>query len=143
MTDVPQVERTPPPRLLGSRLVARERDGYNDALAGLRQSGQLDDLPKALLTAALRESVRGEGERVAAEQYLVEAQQIAQRGPLPLYLADIHLHRAHILAWVSSPDAEGKSQSHAELATARARSEKHKYGRRRPELADAETLLEK
>ena len=29
--------------------------------------------------------------------YLSEAQQIAERGPMPLFLADVHLHRARLV----------------------------------------------
>lgn len=31
-----------------------------------------------------------------AERLLEEAQQVAERGPMPLYLADVHLHRARL-----------------------------------------------
>ena len=58
--------------------------------------------------------------------YLAEAQQIAERGPMPLYLADVHLHRARLF------------QDRDELARARTLIDKHQYGRRREELEDAE-----
>jgi hypothetical protein len=48
---------------------------------------------------------------------------------MPLYLADVHLHRARLF------------RDKAELAKARALIEKHGYGRRREELADAEAAL--
>jgi hypothetical protein len=60
------------------------------------------------------------------EEYLNKAQQIAESGPMPLYLADVHLHRARLF------------RDRAELAKARALIETHGYGRRRDELADAE-----
>ena len=45
---------------------------------------------------------------------------------MPLYLADIHLHRARLF------------RDRAELAKARDLIEDHGYGRRNEELADAE-----
>jgi tetratricopeptide (TPR) repeat protein len=96
------------------------------ALNGLRQAGALNHVPKALLTASLLERMKDEGGRRKSEQHLAEAQLIAERGPMPLYLADVHLHRARLFA------------DRTELAKARALIEKHHYGRRREELADAE-----
>jgi tetratricopeptide (TPR) repeat protein len=94
------------------------------AVAGLRNAGMMDHLAKGLLTAALYHFVRGEPD--AARARLAEAQQIAERGPMPLYLADVHLHRARFFR-----DKE-------ELAMARDLIVKHGYGRRNEELADAE-----
>jgi hypothetical protein len=95
-----------------------------DALNGLRVAGQMDDLPRGLLTAALYDFVRGEHE--LAHKHLLEAQHIAERGPMPLFLADIHLHRARMF------------QSKAELARAARLIRELGYGRRYEELADAE-----
>jgi tetratricopeptide (TPR) repeat protein len=97
------------------------------ALDGIRKAGRADYLPLALLTAALHAHLRGDA--AAASRALAEAQQIAERGPMPLYLADVHLHRARLF------------RDKAELAKARALIEKHGYGRRREELADAEAAL--
>ena len=94
------------------------------ALDGLRKAGTLDHLPKALLTAAHWHALIGDS--ATARQHLDETQQIAERGPMPLYLADVHLHRARLFC------------DTAELAKARALIDKHGYGRRREELADAE-----
>ncbi len=94
------------------------------AVDGLRASGQLDDLPKGLLTAALYHFVRGDA--ASARTALDQAQEIAERGPMPLYLADIHLHRARLF------------RDQAELAKARDLIQKHGYGRRNDELDDAE-----
>jgi hypothetical protein len=95
------------------------------ALAGLRQANRVDYLPKALLTAALYRGTLG-ADPDEARRLLAEAQQIAERGPMPLYLADVHLHRARLF------------HDRAALAEARALIERHGYGRRRDELADAE-----
>jgi hypothetical protein len=94
------------------------------AVNGLRNSGAMNHLPKGLLTAALYHFVRGDVK--SARTTLEQAQEIAERGPMPLYLADIHLHRARLF------------RDRAELATARALIEKHGYGRRKEELEDAE-----
>ena len=91
---------------------------------GLRAAGTMDHLPKGLLTAALYHFVRGDAD--AARAALDEAQQIAERGPMPLYLADIHLHRARLFS------------DRAALAAARTLIQTHGYGRRLEELADAE-----
>jgi hypothetical protein len=109
-------ERAPQPALDLSHVAA--------AVNGLRKAGEVDELPKGLLTAALYHFVRGDS--CAARGTLNEAQEIAERGPMPLYLADIHLHRARLF------------RDRTELAKARDLIEKHGYGRRKEELEDAE-----
>jgi hypothetical protein len=94
------------------------------AVNGLRNAGQIDYLPKGLLTAALYHFVRGE--TAAARTALAQAQEIAERGPMSLYLADIHLHRARLF------------RDRAELARAAKLIRDLGYGRRYDELADAE-----
>jgi hypothetical protein len=95
------------------------------ALDRLRQANSLHHLPRALLTAALYHGTLG-GDPAAARRLLAEAEQIAERGPMPLYLADVSLHRARLF------------RDRAALAEARRLIEQHGYGRRRDELADAE-----
>jgi hypothetical protein len=63
-----------------------------------------------------------------AQADLDEAQEIAERGPMPLLLADIALYRARLFR-----DREA-------LATARRLIEKHGYWRRKEELEDAEEM---
>ena len=94
------------------------------AVNGLRDAGTMNRLPNGLLTAALYHFVRGDA--ASARTALDQAQEIAERGPMPLYLADIHLHRARFF------------RDQAELAKARDLIEKHGYGRRKEELEDAE-----
>ena len=98
------------------------------ALSGLRNAGTIHHLPKALLTAALHHHVCGEP--VLAHRHLDEAHQIAERGPMPLYLADVHLHRARLF------------RDNDELTKARTLIKKHGYWRRKEELEDAETASE-
>ena len=61
-----------------------------------------------------------------ARRLLDEAQRIAERGPMPLSLADVYLHRARLFRDKQS------------LAQARALIDHHAYHRRADELADAE-----
>lgn len=96
----------------------------SSALSGLRASGLISHLPLGLLTAALYHFVRNE--RDLAEKNLAEAQQIAERGPMPLFLADVHLHRARMF------------KNGTELAEAGRLIRELGYGRRFVELADAE-----
>ncbi|MCA9043555.1 MAG: hypothetical protein KDA69_04495, partial [Planctomycetaceae bacterium] len=95
------------------------------ALSALRKANSLNHFPKALLTAAWYYASLGEQPN-EAKRLLDEAEQISRRGPMPLYLADVHLHRARLF------------RDRDELAKARVLIEKHGYGRRLPELADAE-----
>ncbi|MEM7218666.1 MAG: hypothetical protein AAF515_09895 [Pseudomonadota bacterium] len=115
----------------------------NHALNGLRAAGTTHHLPKALLTASwfawlwelCEDEPMQEGSSIpdslqfSPQQFLEEAQLIAVRGPMPLYLADIHLHRARLFADVS------------ELRMARDLIGKHEYNRRLPELEHAEAWL--
>jgi|GEM_PF-5751953 len=123
------------------------------ALDKLRAANSLNHLPKALLTAAFYHGTLG-GDSAEAARLLDEAQQIAERGPMLLYLADVHLHRARLAGIQSSvisnqsSVASGPSAASgrafagvdpkAELAKARTLIEQHKYWRRKEELEDAE-----
>ena len=97
------------------------------AVNGLRAAGSMHHLPRGLLTAALYHFVRGEP--ALAQKHLAEAQQIAERGPMPLFLADVHLTRARLF------------RDRAELAKAAKLIRDLGYGRRYGELADAERAL--
>jgi hypothetical protein len=97
------------------------------AVHGIRDSGQTHFLPLGLLTTALYRFVRGDA--ASAHVALEEAHGIAARGPMPLYLADIHLHRARLF------------RDRAELAQAARLIRELGYGRRYDELADAEAAL--
>jgi hypothetical protein len=94
------------------------------AVNGLRAAGAVEFLARGLLTAALYHFVRGD--HASARTALDEAQQIAERGPMPLYLADVHLHRARLF------------RDKAELAKAAKLIRELGYGRRYEELEDAE-----
>jgi hypothetical protein len=94
------------------------------AVAGLRQAGAQHHLPRGLLTRAwLRHCLY---DLPGAQADLAEAQRIAERGGMKLFLADIALTRARLF------------EDKAELAKARALIDECGYGRRLPELEDAE-----
>ena len=106
---------------------APARAEIEQAVDGLRRGMPVEFLEKGLLTRAWLLFV--EGNPAAARADLDEAQGIAERGPMPLYLADIALYRGRFFG-----DCEA-------LAEARRLIEKHGYGRRTEELADAEAVL--
>ena len=106
---------------------------------GLRRAGTQDYLPRGLLTRAWLRFL--EGNRTgpeSAQSDLKEAWEIAERGPMKLFMADIHLHRARLFfreaeyPW-GSPAAD--------LAAARGLIEQCGYGRRKEELEDAEAAV--
>ena len=67
-----------------------------------------------------------------------EAWEIAERGPMKLFMADIHLHRARFFGRETLYPWESP---HADLAEARLLIEKCGYGRRKEEFEDAEAGL--
>lgn len=103
------------------------------AVHGMRQSSESNYLPRALLTHAWLRVLQGRAAEARAD--LDEAEQIAERGPMPLYLADIHLHRARLF-FREEPEA---AKQH--LAKARELIFRHGYLRRKPELEDAESVI--
>jgi hypothetical protein len=109
------------------------------AVNGLRAAGHMDELPRGLLTASLYRFVRGEHD--LALKHLAEAQQIAERGPMPLYLADIHLTRARLAGSLREEGGGMNVDAKAELSQAAQLIRTLGYGRRYEELADAEAAL--
>jgi len=112
-------------------------DGANTAVEaavrGLRQAGAIHHLPRALLTRAWLRAVQGDPTAAGAD--LDEAEQIAERGPMRLHLADIHLHRARLFF------RENRDEAREELKKARALIERCGYHRRDEELRDAEAVI--
>ena len=109
------------------------------AVAGLRRAGQQQYLPLSLLTRAWLRAITGPLTGPdSAQADLDEARDIAERGPMRLHLADIHLYRARLFfraahyPW-KSPETD--------LAAARKLIDDCGYGRRREELEDAEAAL--
>jgi TIR domain len=94
------------------------------AVDGLRKASDMIYLPHGLLTRAWIRCISDD--KPGSREDLDEAWEIAERGPMPLFQADIQLTRARLFR---DRDA---------LAEARRLIEKHEYHRRDGELADAE-----
>jgi hypothetical protein len=124
--------------LAGAKPDAACRQSLYDAVDGLRRAGTQDFLPRGLLTRAwLR---RLDGDLAGARDDLDEACEIAERGPMPLHLADIHLHRARLFG-ADRPAAYPWDSAEADLAEGRRLIVKHGYLRRKEELEDAEAAI--
>ena len=113
--------------------LAPPRSEIEQAVDGLRRAGQQQYIPLGLLSRAWLRCLSADSDGAHADLDL--AWEIAERGPMPLFLADVRLHRARLFhavepyPWTSWRD---------DLAEARRLIEKHGYGRRLEELADAE-----
>lgn len=119
--------------------VGRARSDVERAVAGLRRAGINDYLVRGLLTRAwLRHLLSLRSGPDSAQADLDEAWDIAERGPMRLFLADIHLYRARLFH-AATPYPWDSPQ--ADLAAARKLIEQCGYGRRLEELADAEAAL--
>jgi len=110
-----------------SEAVAEAQDAIEKAVAGLRASGDLPRLPWGLLTRSWLRFVGGNAEGSRAD--LDEAWEIAERGSMRLFLADVALYRARFFG-----DA-------AALAEARRLVAECGYGRRLAEIAELEASL--
>ena len=127
---------SPTPALLALQDARRELDA---AVSGLRHSGRSDILPASLLTRAWLRSLTGARTGPeSAQADLDEAWEIAERGPMRLFLADIHLHRARLF-FRENPYPWTSPQ--ADLAAARKLIEQCGYWRRKQELEDAERTI--
>jgi tetratricopeptide (TPR) repeat protein len=109
------------------------------AVSGLRRAAAAEFLVRGLLTRAWLRSLTGARTGPdSAESDLDEAWEIAERGPMPLFLADIHLYRARL--FFRETTYPWQSPRH-DLAEARRLIFKHGYLRRKEELEDAEAAL--
>jgi hypothetical protein len=99
------------------------------AVDGFRAAGRADYLPRGLLTRAWLQCLSGNEQGCRVD--LAEAWEIAERGPMPLFQADILLYRARLF------------HDRGALAEARRLIEKHGYHRRDEELADAEAAAKR
>jgi len=102
------------------------------AVDGLRQAGQMDDLPRGLLARAELRRVTGDGISLGrARADLDEAQRIAERGGMGLHLADCHLERARLCLATGERD-----QARVHWAAAKAMIERMGYHRRDREVEE-------
>jgi uncharacterized protein DUF4062 len=111
------------------------------AVKGLHRASQQQWTPAGLLTDAWLRVLQDDAAHACAD--LDEAWEIAERGPMRLYMADIHLHRARLFHGVTpypwNTDANGKPRGPKDdLAAARKLIKQCGYWRRKEELEDAE-----
>jgi len=112
------------------------------AVDALRRAGSMHHLPRGLLTRALLRTLIGHHTGPdSAQADLDEAWEIAERGPMPLFQADIHLHRARLFGVLTKAPYPWDSPA-ADLKAARHLIEQHGYLRRQAELQDAELALQ-
>lgn len=106
------------------------------AVEGCRHAGDITVVPVALLPRAWLRFLEGDTDGALAD--LDEAWDIAERGPMRLHMADIHLHRARLFfrekpyPWKSPQD---------DLAAAEKLINDCGYHRRDEELADAKLAI--
>jgi hypothetical protein len=111
----------------------------DQAASGLRRAAAVEFLVRGLLTRAWLRGLTGPRTgSESAQSDLDEAWEIAERGPMPLVLADIHLYRARL--FFREAQYPWQSPQH-DLAEARRLIFKHGYLRRKEELEDAEELI--
>ncbi len=115
------------------------------AVAGLRRAGVQDQLPGGLLTRAWLRFLTGAVTGTeSAQEDLDEAWEIAERGPMRLHMADIHLYRARLFhgvkpyPWNKFADGTEGRGPKDDLKDARNLIEQCGYWRRKEELEDAE-----
>ena len=128
---------------------AQTHPSIERALSILRRAGQQQYIAHGLLTRSwLRFCDGSRTGPESAQSDLDEAWEVAERGPMPLVMADIHLHRARLFGlseWESSGKTEWtaypwQSPEH-DLAEARRLIVKHGYLRRMEELEAAEAWM--
>jgi hypothetical protein len=113
-----------------------------EGLEFLRRAGAQEFIPPGILTRALFRATTGAFD--GARDDLNETFEIAERGPMKLHLADIHLHRARLFGLMANrPLTYPWTSPRDDLDQARKLIEECGYGRRREELADAETAFGK
>jgi tetratricopeptide (TPR) repeat protein len=113
--------------------VARELD------QAVSRHAAAEFLVRGLITRAWLRSLTGPRTGPeSAQSDLDEAWEIAERGPMPLLLADTHLYRARL--FFREANYPWQSPQH-DLAEARRLIFKHGYLRRKEELEDAEVAL--
>jgi hypothetical protein len=143
-----------PPMSPDVRLVTSAATELASAVSGLRRAGTQDHLPRGLLTRAWQRSLTGaltsaQAGPDSAQSDLDEAWEIAERGPMRLFMADIHLHRARLFGMSNDecrmtngePLKYPWESPEKDLAEARKLIVACGYGRRMPELEDAEKAL--
>ncbi|MGH8578974.1 MAG: hypothetical protein ACREVK_02220, partial [Gammaproteobacteria bacterium] len=109
----------------------------NKAVENLIRASAQHHLPRGFLARAAFYAWTNDLLRAQAD--LDEAWEIAERGPMKLFMADIHLHRARLFFREATYPWDSPR---ADLAAARDLIMKCGYGRRKEELEDAEAAAE-
>ncbi|WP_339133773.1 MAG: hypothetical protein WGN25_13665 [Candidatus Electrothrix sp. GW3-4] len=121
----------------------RANDWLNQAVNGLREAGQEDDLPRGLLARAAWHRwaavLLDQSDITQAVQDLQETEEIAQRGGMKLHLIDFHLEAAR-LSLTADHDILGRTPAE-HLAAAKKGIDETGYNRRLPEVKNIEELL--
>jgi tetratricopeptide (TPR) repeat protein len=117
--------------------LAAARYHMSAAVDGLRHAGTTHHVPRGLLSRAWLRFLQHDTE--GARTDLDEAWEIAERGPMRLHMADIHLYRARLFHTVQPYPWDSP---HADLAAARTLIEACGYWRRKEALEDAEAAAE-
>ncbi len=126
----------------------------SEAVSGLRRAGTQYMIPLGLLTRARCSFAQASEHKLpghesveslnSSQADLDEAWEISSRGPMPLFMADIHLYRARLFGRIQGEGGgmtyPWESPEH-DLEEARRLIEKHGYWRRKEELEDAEANL--
>jgi hypothetical protein len=124
------------------RGLASAKTELDAAVDGLRRASAQEFVASGLLTRAwLRYLTGARTGPDSAQADLDEAWEIAERGPMPLFQADIHLHRARLFGRNADDTPSPWDSPQHDLAEARRLIEKHGYARRNEELQDAESAL--
>jgi tetratricopeptide (TPR) repeat protein len=113
------------------------------AVAAMREARRQDGLPYCLMgRASLRNLTGPRTGSGSAQSDLDEAWEIARRGPMPLFMANIHLHRARLFGTKKAGEPQYPWESpQTDLAEARRLIFKHRYWRKLKELEDGENGL--
>jgi hypothetical protein len=105
------------------------------AVTGLRRASTAHVVPRGFLARAWLRYLMGAAiGPESAQADLDEAWEIAERGPMKLFMADIHLYRARLF-FADAKYPWGNSQE--DLAAARKLIYQCEYWRRKQELEDA------
>jgi tetratricopeptide (TPR) repeat protein len=118
----------------GSQEFTQAAEHLNQAVDGLRQAGQQQELPRGLLARAELYRVRGEFDK--AQRDLDEAMTIAERGGMGLHQADRHLEYARLYLAMGDED---RAREH--LVIAREMIGRMGYHRRDREVDELEAML--
>ena len=121
------------------------RASLDQAVSGLRRAGVQHHIPRGPLTRAWVRFLSGVPTGTeSAQRDLDEAWEIAVRGPMKLFLADIHLHRARLFGGQKSRLRGQKypwDSPATDLAAAEQLIHTCGYHRRDEELADAKAAI--